>query len=78
MWSETFRCSLTIESASGGVVLQTPLALANQIPLQTVAKSELVTSGSVKARSRTYQVLANAFLRVCEYKTYKKALSALT
>jgi hypothetical protein len=78
MWSEAFQRSLTIESASGGVLLQTSAALAHQIPLKTVAKTELVTSGRVKAQSKTEQALANAFLAGCKRKTYKKAHSALT
>jgi len=78
MWSEAFQSSLTIESASGGVLLQTPQVLARRIPSKIVAKLELVTSGSAKAQSRRYQALANAFSAVCKNETYKKANSALT
>lgn len=78
MWSEALQRSLTIKSASGGVLLQTPSALAHLIPLITVAKIELVTSGSVKAPSKRDQALANTFLAVYKRKTYKKAHSALT
>ena len=78
MWCEAFLRSLTIEPASGEVMLQTPLALAHGKSVENIGESESAIRCSLVKSFQTSQALAKAFLACLHTGTYKRALSTLT
>ena len=78
MWSEDWPRSLTIESASGGVIRDTLPALANGKCLEMIGGMLKLGLNSLGSRSQKSDVLAKALRAPGKTTSSAKALSALT
>lgn len=78
MWSEDLVRSLTFESASGGVIRETPPALANWNRPEIAVKMLKFGLKSSQPQSQNCYLLANALRELCRAATCREAVSALT